>query len=721
MVSVNGKIHLEKKWNLAFLFENLQEILNENHIEQAMKFAENALNEAQAQENAEWTARFQEVLNQLTQTKNLYDDQLQVSKTDIQVIQKKSDDLTSVKGVGPTIALKLKSNGFNTLQEIANSTPERIARIPGIGVVTASKMITNAKEYLSGSEEKIQNLPTSAPEDLTPYKGLKSQPQKSKTITNNLNEWFNTKKNHERYESEVVSNSLVVEGANDFSSPTPVIEIEEKPIEIIEEKVIEEEFEEEDLSFREEYEVKPLRNQGSISHFSRRVDAETNKFQMESHKSELQVESVLNPLLEAVQAPEPKINRNLSPEIVPKIDKNQIYQKIANAIKVRQFQEIFLNNKDIQEFRRGVDYLGCKIITVSNNSRLIYLIPIKFLPSRNHLMVSKTRILKPINANESSSLRFIPDTIAEAHARQLKKVADAMFDSFTNEGTLYTLISRYFGLDAIIQKGFKQKPLFMASGEVEHEIIIDPILVTNQSVSSIEKTIPFPYQHSTNLHLVELEELQELIEYLEQKHALLATQDSSSNALVEQLEMKNSFYKNIKNYSLPFLGFGAVFSLFLIMQMGDLVRLFTSLGFALIFIYVGAIVFVLYRYFQATNEMTIQFKTPHYEKRVELPKEDLILISEEFSEEWMAQLEHEVIHGIKEKPVKVKKNSFTTFRSKKSNIEPKNEDVTMIPDQGYHEQFEAGSLVMETEFEREQDLNELVDPVLSKYRSFLND
>ncbi|MCJ7649159.1 MAG: helix-hairpin-helix domain-containing protein, partial [Candidatus Lokiarchaeota archaeon] len=139
MVSVNGTLNLEKKWDLAFLFENLQKILKENHGDQAIEFAENALNEAQTQLNAEWTAKFQEVLNQLIQNRNLYDDPLQVSKSDIQVIQENSEDLTDVKGIGPNIALKLRSAGFNTIQEIANSTPEQIAHIPGIGVATASK------------------------------------------------------------------------------------------------------------------------------------------------------------------------------------------------------------------------------------------------------------------------------------------------------------------------------------------------------------------------------------------------------------------------------------------------------------------------------------------------------------------------------------------------------------------------------------------------------
>ncbi|MBY9003440.1 MAG: hypothetical protein KGD73_05675 [Candidatus Lokiarchaeota archaeon] len=710
MVSVNGTLHIDKKWDLAFLFENLQDLLDENNIEEARIFADNALSEAQIQENTEWAAKFQEVLNQLAQTRNLYEDRLEVSKNVVQVIQVKSDDLTDMKGIGPTIALKLKTNGFNTIKDIANSMPEQIARIPGIGVATASKMITNAKEFINGSEEHAfpinKNQQPIVPIENISQKRLESQSQKRNSPHKNLNEWFNTT-NQEQNESEVVSNTFTEEK---FGSPTAEItRIEEKPIEINEEKIVEEEHEEDDLSFVEEHEVKPLRHQVSNSYFPRRVNTETYEVQARSHINESQMEKVLIPLSKPVRAQETKVNGNREIEKAYKIDKNYIYQKIARTIKDQQFHEIPLNIHEMREFRRGIDNFGCKIITVSNNKRLIMLIPLKFLPSRNPLMVSEMKVLKPVGESESSSLQYIQDSIAEAHARQLKKVSDAMFDSFTNGGTLYNLISSYLGLDAIVQKGFKQKPLFMASGEVEYEIIIDPILVTNNSVFSIEKTIPFPYQKSSNLHIVKLERLEELMEYLEQKHALLATQDSSSNALVEQLKMKNIFYKNIKNYSLPFLVFGGLFSLFLLMQMGDLVRLFISLGFALIFIYGGAIMLVLYRYFQTSNEMTIDFKTPHHEKRVELPNEDLILINEEFSEEWMAQLEHEV----NKKVDTLNKNKFTTFRIRKSTIEPKNEQDSMIDNEI--------QLDVETEFERDQDLNTLDDPVLSKYRSFLDD
>jgi len=722
MVSVNGTLQLEKKWDFAFLFKNLQEIVNENQVEQAIKFAENALYEAQIQKNAEWTAKFQNTLERLAQIRNLNDNQLQVSKSNIQVIQENIEDLTCVKGIGPTIALKLNSNGFNTLQEIVNSTPERIARIPGIGVVNANKMIINANEYLNRSEvfSKMQEHPTSEPKKLILQERTKLYSQNSKPIISNLNDWFNECKNQERNEKETVSSSLDEESIHDFSSPIPDVETEIRAPEINEK-----EFEEENPFFSEEDEAKPLRNQVSTSRSTLRVNSDMNRtdrneLRMGSRVGVPEMENPLIKLQETGDGSMSKINRDSIPETPPEIERNQFYQQISSIIKVNQFHEIPLNRQDMKEFQRGIDFLGCKIITVSNNSRLIMLIPIKYYFSRNYLIVSEKRILKHLSTNEASSLKYVPDSITEAHARQLKKVSDTIFESFTSKGTLFTLLSKYLGLEILVQRGIKQKPLFVTSGDVEYKIIIDPILITNQSFSSIEKTIPFPYQYSSNIHFIELEELQELIEYLEQKYTLLMTQGSSSNALIKQLEMKNSFYRNAKNYSLPFLGFGALFSLFLVMQMGDLVRLFTSLGFALIFIYLGAITLVFYRYFQATNNMTIQFKTPHYEKRYVLPKEDLILIREDFSEEWMTQLEYEVTYRSVEKPVKLEKNNFTAFLSKKSIYEPKKEKVTMINDQGNHKPFETEALTIETEFEREEDLNQN-DPVLSKYQSFLDD
>ncbi len=702
MVSVNGTLQVEKKWDLVFLYENLQEILDENDIEQAMYFAKNALREAQTQENAEWTAKFQEIINQLIQTRNLYEAPSQESTSNNQVIQSKRDDLTKIKGIGPSIALKLQSNGFNTIKDIITSTPEQIASIPGIGVATASKMITNANAWVNESDEqsipKSKNLAAVTPKALTSYKMLKSQAQDNKPISKNLNEWFDSLQDQKAIETEKVSDSLNEERVN-FSSATKEIDTDENISKIDEEKVAKEELEEENLSTSEEYEVKPLQNKICVPYFTRRVDAE------------------IEPLSKPVQIPEIELSEKIVPIKTPIIDKNRHCQTIARIIKDRQLHEFSLNDQEMREFQRGIDNFACKVITVSYNRRLILLMPIKFLNSQNPLFISEMRVLKPISANNSTSLQYVPDSVAEAHARQLKKVSDAMFDNFTDEGALYALLSRYFGLDTIVQKGFKQKPLFMASGEIEYEIVIDPILVTNHSVSSIEKTVSFPYQHSSNLHVIELEELSELMEFLEQKHNLITTQDSASNSLVKQVKMKNVFYKNLKNYSLPFLFFGAIFSLFLVIQMRDLIRLLISLGFALIFIYGGAIALVLYQYFQGTNNMAINFKMPYYEKPIELRKEDLILIREEFSDDWMIQLEHEV----KETAYNSKKNRFTSFQTKKSGIEPQNDNNSIRGDQLGLEQFEAETLVKKTEFERNQDLNSLNDPILSKYQSFLDD
>ena len=60
-------------------------------------------------------------------------------------------EITEIKGVGPKAAKTLIENGFDTVEKIANATPEELSALPGIGTKTAEKFITNAKEILKSA------------------------------------------------------------------------------------------------------------------------------------------------------------------------------------------------------------------------------------------------------------------------------------------------------------------------------------------------------------------------------------------------------------------------------------------------------------------------------------------------------------------------------------------------------------------------------------------
>lgn len=74
--------------------------------------------------------------------------------------------LTRVKGIGPKSAERFQDAGINSIEEIATSHPEELAWIKGIGIVSAKKIIENAKEILR-VENGIQKVLNSIRENFT--------------------------------------------------------------------------------------------------------------------------------------------------------------------------------------------------------------------------------------------------------------------------------------------------------------------------------------------------------------------------------------------------------------------------------------------------------------------------------------------------------------------------------------------------------------------------
>ncbi|MHA1796865.1 MAG: helix-hairpin-helix domain-containing protein [Candidatus Helarchaeota archaeon] len=66
-----------------------------------------------------------------------------------------TEELERVRGIGPVAALNLIKAGVRTIEDVANSKPEELAWIKGIGINSAKKIIKNAKELLR-LEKNIQ-------------------------------------------------------------------------------------------------------------------------------------------------------------------------------------------------------------------------------------------------------------------------------------------------------------------------------------------------------------------------------------------------------------------------------------------------------------------------------------------------------------------------------------------------------------------------------------
>ena len=64
--------------------------------------------------------------------------------------------LTSIPGIGPSLAAKLLDIGIRSAKDLATANLNMITSIPGIGAVKAEQILQNAKDYQSQVSEEVK-------------------------------------------------------------------------------------------------------------------------------------------------------------------------------------------------------------------------------------------------------------------------------------------------------------------------------------------------------------------------------------------------------------------------------------------------------------------------------------------------------------------------------------------------------------------------------------
>lgn len=542
------------------------------------------------------------------------------------VVELSRDDLTKIKGIGTTTAEKLYNAKIISVKQIAEMTPERLSETPGIGLATATKFITAAKYFLESSskedtvsepvqvqeEPKVESLPPS----IEPYEVEEVIVEEVKEIEED--EAFNEEhlSNKHSYSSLTASYPPISEHRKRITNPIEVEEVELEEEFTVEPKTIQIP---ENIEFATQPEIE------QIEEYEKEEVESTQEIVLEGDEVELTSE-------------EPrKIDFEYSKD---KTFESIIHQQISDTFKDAGCYEIPRSLESLKRFTSNLDYLGCKLVKASNDVRILFLFPVKRFDREGTVLVDERKIeLKSYPSKKDLGGYYD----VEQTAKDLLQVRDSMYEDIANDQNVLTFFQKYLQINLSLEKGFGNKSAVFLSGATQYKVFIEPILLCCNPPRSMEKSLAFPYQRSTNLHAVTRTDLTPLVKFLEKKNQMIEKRTKKTSSIKEYRQAEDILRSSVRYASIPVFGYSATLLIVYFAELYFLLRLFNTIGFAVVGIYLSLLAFFYFRAYKTKKEFTNQFETPYYQQNLEFSETDLLDFKVELTDELLTQFGYECL------------------------------------------------------------------------------
>ena len=336
-------------------------------------------------------------------------------------------------------------------------------------------------------------------------------------------------------------------------------------------------------------------------------------------------------------------------QLVPEMHKMQEIETIPEAFKPSTELDIFENMVEqslrasgyyiipnsissLNSIMDNIDYLGCKIVRVSRSINHIIIVPVKLLDVDGTVLVNESQ-LNSTNIDSRNRIRRC--------YKDLLKTGDSIFDDILNDNKLREFFQKYLQVNLILEKSVENKKLFFVSGQTQYKILIEPILVCRTSPRCMEKSILFPYQRSTNVHVVQHSYLSQLLDFIEQKYGFIETRVKNSSTVEDYQKKDHKFRTHVRVISIPIIGYAIALAVIYFAELYFLLRLFNRIGFAIIGIYLTMLTYLYSKFYKAKKQLAVEFETPYYLQNLEFSEADLLEFKDMFSTELLAQFGYE--------------------------------------------------------------------------------
>ena len=621
--------------------------------------------------------------------------QMQVNKTVEENSFEDAEDLTIIKGIGPSVAEKLNKAGIQNISQLITKNPNFLSSIRGISAESAKKIINEGKQILENTLFKIDDPPSN--------NNIQNSPSLPVNVKNNkkIEDISNQDPFDTDFEIEEVKNNIV-------QDPIDIIK-EEEEVEVKEiynkyEEVEEEEEEgeknidqdlfanAEKIDFskiiqdpiditREVKEVKEKIEEDIDQVPSNNDDLESiigNFLEISNKEAEMSDFSERTTILQSERI-DPVRNNTLEEYDTLSNEQHQVsyIKKIVSKAEVllKGADYFFINKKSIvpEIIQSHVDFVSVKIININNNLKCLIITPVKISNFKGTMILSKDKTdYAPANdkINFSDTEKKI---ISNDGIERLIKAQELIFQDLISEGELFDFFQNFLKIKISIEKTLSHKNLFFRTGNLQYKIIINPILLCLKTPAFLVKSIPFPYQKKSNVHFIEFERLINLLEFQEKKYSIIETYSKDKNSLEQYFGSYNKFVKDIRIFSSPFLIVGFVL-LFIILFQIDLFDigiwlLIISISIGGIFFYSLLFSFLFYKFHLKNSFIKKDFLIPYYQKNIEIDEQDLSLINEDLTPELLEQFTYECFKDdayiddklkIEEKKTKLKNKKFNS-------------------------------------------------------------
>ncbi len=324
-------------------------------------------------------------------------------------------------------------------------------------------------------------------------------------------------------------------------------------------------------------------------------------------------------------------------ELVPPNKIQEYIKNLTEDLEELNFSVIKTKSTRLAEINNLIDLLAVKIVEVKNDSKILLILPIKMLNLIGAVILSENEIdYAPENQSlaENSTLtnRLVNPTF-----KAMNRIHDKIFNSITSESPLFNLINKYIGVRTVLEKTCSQRQLFLRNGSIQYSLIIEPVVVTTKKVKYMEGIVPFPYLRCCNAHYIQLSRFSRLTEYLTLKYSTLEEHQKKESSVELYFKQSRKFFDGMKYISIVPVAYGMACFFVALFQQFAVLNTLIGIGSGLMCVYFAALIVLYYKFYTVKSELSEEFNTPYYKRKVSLQEDEMMIICEGWSSDMFDQ------------------------------------------------------------------------------------